>query len=619
MSKLFNKVLTVIIILFFSIFLTVSVFFAWYIYNSLLNEYKSKGSAIASSIASASAETILNLDSASLQAMIDQYLDIEGVSYVFVVDYTGEIVSHTFVPTIPREIKELISKNTNTIVDLNIKGLGEYLDIVSPITEGAIGYVHVGMSKDNIQEKLKLALINQIALLFVIFTISIILAYVLVTTISKPLNEIRIYSEKLLAHDFSAQVNIKSNDEIGIIAKTMQSMANNVLEVFNKYEYALQDAVVELQDTLAYLNTIIDNIADGLIVVDKEGIINHINPAVTMMFDKKDFEIIGKNISTLGKELVNLVHDSLTTDHAIYAEVNLSNNRSGKASAKKIEKEHFSEDSEAKGILGTVILIRDVTQEKEIDRMRTEFVTTVSHELRTPLTSILGFVDMSKRKFNDTVVPKIDMEDFKVKKAVNTINKNFDTILSEGDRITSLVNQILDISKLESGQMKWNFSYVNIQDLIQNAYRALFALFDKKRIVFRIDIQKELPLVKIDKERILQVLVNLLSNALKFSEEGVIECVVDVVNDEIVISIEDEGIGIPEEEKENIFEKFKQVGDFSTNKPTGTGLGLAISKKIIEFHGGRIWVESTLGKGSKFIFTIPLKIVQREHYENINS
>ncbi|MCX8069173.1 MAG: cell wall metabolism sensor histidine kinase WalK [Thermodesulfovibrionales bacterium] len=619
MSKLFNKVLSVVIILFLIIFLTVSIFFGWYIYNSLLNEYKSKGSAIASSIASASAETILNLDSASLQAMIDQFLDIEGVSYVFVVDSTGEIISHTFVPTIPKEVNDLIHKNTNTIIEINIKGVGDFIDIVAPITEGAIGYVHVGMSKDNIYDKMRLALLNQIALLFVIFALSIIIAYVLVLNISRPLNEIKVYAEKLLAHDFSAKVNIKSDDEIGILSKTMQSMANNILEVFNKYEYALQDAVVELQDTLAYLNTIIDNIADGLIVVDKDGVINHINPAVCLMFDKKDYEMIGKNISTLGKELFNLVQDSLTTDHALYSDVTLSNNRLGKASAKKIEKEHFSEESEAKGILGTVILIRDITKEREIDRLRTEFVTTVSHELRTPLTSILGFVDMSKRKFNDTVVANLNLEDFKIKKAVNTINRNFDTILSEGERITSLVNQILDISKLESGNMKWNLSYVKIKDLIENAYRALFSLFDRKRIVFRIDIQQELPLVKVDKERILQVLVNLLSNALKFTDEGVIECKVEVVNDEMVISIEDEGIGIPEEEKENIFEKFKQVGDFATSKPTGTGLGLAISKKIVEFHGGRIWVDSVLGKGSKFIFTIPLKGVIRDNYEDIDS
>jgi len=618
MSKLFQKTLLGIIFLFAIIFVTISVFSGWHLYNNLSEEYKSKGSAIASSIASSSAETILNLDSATVQAMIDQFLEIEGVSYVFVVDSTGEIISHTFIPTIPEEIKKIAQIHKTGIKDVTIEGIGDFSDIVSPITEGAVGYVHVGMNKNNINQKMWAVLGKQLTLLSLIFIFSVLLAYFMVNRISQPLNQLTEYAKKLLAHDFDAKVNIQSKDEIGLLANTMQSMANNINEVFDRYEFALKDAVVELQDTLAYLTTIIDNLADGLIVVDKDGVINHINPAASEMFGKAEFEMIGKNVNILGKELDKLVKKSLNTEEIVSDEINLVNKRVGKAVAKSIKKEYFSEESEAKGILGSVILIRDITQEKEVDRLKTEFITVVSHELRTPLTSILGFIEIINKKFTENILPHLNMNELKLSKVVNKINKNFKIILSEGERITSLINDVLDISKLESGKVIWNFKEISIQEVITDAYKALSSLFEQKGIPCYIEIQPSLPFINADRERLIQVVINLLSNALKFTEKGYVKCKTELNADEILISVEDTGIGIPEEEKEKIFEKFKQVGDLIRGKPKGTGLGLAISKQIVEAHGGKIWVESELGKGSTFYFTIPLKR-KEEFNENINS
>ncbi len=607
MSKLFQRTLLGIILLFAIIFFTISIFSGWHLYENLKEEYKSKGTAIASSIASSSVETILNLDSATVQAMIDQYLEIEGVSYVFVIDSSGEIISHTFIPSIPPEIVELSKVHKRGIRDIKIEGKGEFLDIVAPITEGAIGFVHVGMSKNIINEKMWAVIGRQLGLLLLIFLFSLVLAYFMVNRISKPLNDLTEYAKKLLNHDFSAKVDIKSKDEIGLLANTMQSMANNINEIFDRYEYALKDAVVELQDTLAYLTTIIDNMADGLIVVDKEGVINHINPAASDMFGLAEHEMIGKNIEILGKKLVDLVNKSLKTENILSTEIALTKNRFGKAVAKSIKKEYFSEDSEAKGILGSVILIRDITQEKEIDKVKTEFITIVSHELRTPLTSILGFVEMIERKFRDTLIPKIDTSEAKISKVLNKINRDFDIIRSEGDRITSLINDILDISKLESGAVKWNFEEISIEEVIFDAYRALSALFEQRGIPFKHTIQSSLPKIYADKERLIQVMINLLSNALKFTEKGYIACKAELKNNEILVSIEDTGTGIPASDINKIFEKFKQVGDIMRDKPKGTGLGLPISKQIIEAHGGKIWVESQVGKGSVFYFTIPLR------------
>lgn len=616
LSKLFQKILIGIISLFIIMFMVIIVFSGWHLHGNLTEEYTSKGKAIAQSIASSSAETILNLDSATVQAMIDQFLEIEGLSYVFVVDSNMEIISHTFVPQIPQKIKEEAREKRLDVVDINIEGVGRFLDIVAPITEGAIGYVHVGMDKDSIIKRMWTVLINQIVILIAIFVISVILAYFMVNRISQPLNQLTLYSEKLLAHDFNAKLDIKSEDEIGILAKTMKSMAENTYEVFDRYEYALKDAVMELQDTLSYLTTIIDNMADGLIVVDKDGIINHLNPAASALFGKPEFEMIGKEVFTLGKDLEILAKQSLYSDKVISSEIYLPNNRSGMASAKRIDKENFADDSDAKGIMASVILIRDVTKEKEIDRLKTEFITTVSHELRTPLTSILGFVEISNKKFNETILPAIDTSDINVLRATKTLNRNFNIVLSEGERITSLINDILDISKLESGKVIWNFDQIHIEDVINTAHKALSSLFEKKGMLCFINIQLGLPTIRADRERLIQVVINLLSNALKFADNGKIICKAELSGENIVVSVTDEGPGIPKDEQENIFEKFKQVGDMITNKPKGTGLGLPISKKIVEAHGGKMWVESEIGKGSTFYFTIPLAISDENGKKN---
>lgn len=618
-SKLFQKTLFGIILLFIIIFITISIFSGWNLYKNLTEEYKSKGTAIASSIASSSVETILNLDSATVQAIIDQYIEIEGVSYVFVLDSSGEIISHTFVPSIPQEIEELSKVHKGEIIDVKIEGKGEFLNIVAPITEGAIGFVHVGMSKNIINEKMWSVIGKQLGLILSIFLFSVVLAYFMVNRISKPLNELTEYAKKLLNHDFSAKVDIKSKDEIGLLANTMQSMANNINEIFDRYEHALKDAVVELQDTLAYLTTIIDNMADGLIVVDKDGVINHINPAASDIFGLAEHEMIGKNIEILGEKFVEVVGKSLKKEEILSTEVELTKNRVGKAVAKSIKKDYFSEDSEAKGILGSVILIRDITQDKQIDKLKTEFITTVSHELRTPLTSILGFVEMIERKFRDTIIPKIDTSESKIGKVLNKINRDFDIIRSEGDRITSLINDILDISKLESGTVTWNFEEISIEEVIFDAYRALSALFEQRELQFKYNIQPYLPKIYADKERLIQVMINLLSNALKFTENGYIACKAELINKEILVSVEDTGIGISESDIDKIFEKFKQVGDIMRDKPKGTGLGLPISKHIIEAHGGKIWVKSQVGKGSVFNFTLPLKNKEVSKNESTDS
>lgn len=243
---------------------------------------------------------------------------------------------------------------------------------------------------------------------------------------------------------------------------------------------------------------------------------------------------------------------------------------------------------------------------KELDKLKSDFLSTVSHELRTPLTSILGFTKIIKRKLEEEIFPAVKSGDIKVERYVNQVRQNVDIIVSEGERLTKLINDVLDIAKMEAGKVEWKTEPVSIQEVIRRALAATSLLFETKGLKLTSYIEEGLPPVAGDFDRLMQVMVNLLSNALKFTEEGTVTCRAGSGGDSITISVEDQGMGISEENRERVFEKFKQIGDTLTDKPKGTGLGLPICKQIVEKYGGRIWVEGRSGGGCVFSFTLPV-------------
>lgn len=243
------------------------------------------------------------------------------------------------------------------------------------------------------------------------------------------------------------------------------------------------------------------------------------------------------------------------------------------------------------------------------NRAKSDFLSVVSHELRTPLTSVLGFAKIIKKKLDTIVFPEVKTEDKKVQKTVKQVKDNLDIIVSEGERLTNLINDVLDLAKLESGKIEWKLEPVSITEIIEQATAATSALFLTKPLNLIQDIEHKLPQILADKDRLIQVIINLISNAVKFTPEGSIICRAKKYNQEVIISIIDTGIGIATSDREQVFEKFKQVGDTLTDKPKGTGLGLSICKQIVEYHGGKIWVESELGKGSNFSFALPIASV----------
>jgi len=374
----------------------------------------------------------------------------------------------------------------------------------------------------------------------------------------------------------------------------------------------------EIWSTLADLSAIIDNLADGLLVTNTQGEITRFNPALKAMFSLEAIDLKWQKLSEhFPPELAKLVERmEQHKQEIVTAEVELENNRVGQALATTIVKE--AEEEEDTQCLGSVILIRDVTVEREVDRMKTDFLATVSHELRTPLTSILGFGSIIKEKLEEVIFPEVKATNHKTNKSIRTVGGNINIIVSEAERLTALINDVLDIAKMEAGRVDWNIQPTNPELILNRAIAATSSLFEQRQLQLIKDIPPQLPEVEVDCDRLIQVLINLLSNAVKFTEEGSVTCRVVVQpslsveaseltsNQQLLISITDTGIGIAPEDQEGVFEKFKQVGNILTDKPTGTGLGLPICQQIVEYHGGKIWVESELGQGSTFSFTIPL-------------
>ncbi|KJU86551.1 sodium:solute symporter [Candidatus Magnetobacterium bavaricum] len=257
---------------------------------------------------------------------------------------------------------------------------------------------------------------------------------------------------------------------------------------------------------------------------------------------------------------------------------------------------------------------------KDLDKVKTDFLSTVSHELRTPLTSVLGFAKIVKKKLDDVIYPMVNLDtNKKGRKTIEQINNNLEIIVSEGMRLTSLINDVLDIAKMEAGKVDYKRVSISIAEIIDTAMNATTSLFEKKGVQFIKDVEDALPEIMGDRDRIIQVVINLISNAAKFTDEGFITCRALRGDNEIIISVIDTGAGISPSEHQTIFEKFKQGGDTLTSKPKGTGLGLAICREIIEYHGGRVWVESTLGKGSVFTITLPFNASSNERMKTINT
>jgi signal transduction histidine kinase len=276
----------------------------------------------------------------------------------------------------------------------------------------------------------------------------------------------------------------------------------------------------------------------------------------------------------------------------------------------------YAEVEEQKAVLEERVLERtaDLVEARQAAEAATEaksrFLSNVSHELRTPLTSVVGFSKLISKRLSDVVFPAVgETADPKVEKAMRQVSENLAIIVEEGERLTSLINETLDLAKIEAGRVEWRAEPVDLADVIGRATAATASLLrpdaGPKLIV---EIEPDLPSITGDRDRLIQVVINLISNAVKFTPDGSITIVAwhEVHGGVLQVAVSDTGIGIAETDQEKVFEPFAQATDGTTRMIQGTGLGLPICREIIEHHGGRLWLQSRLGAGSTFQFTVPI-------------
>jgi signal transduction histidine kinase len=390
--------------------------------------------------------------------------------------------------------------------------------------------------------------------------------------------------------------------------------------------HELREAYRDLAEQHTKLDIILRNVADGLVVTDLDDRIVMVNPTFAQMVSKPTKDLIGAKIGQVFPDTTLAQAIAVVKERtAIVSTVDAKrSNRIYRASACALGGE------EDYPISGVVTVLRDITQEVEIARMKDDFVSMVSHELRTPLTSVLGFARLIHKQFLRHIQPELARDNNQVQHIAQRILGNLEIITSEGERLTRLINDVLDIAKMEAGRIQWELGRIDLTHVIEKSVEATQSLAQEKGLAIETEISTGLPFLHGDHDRLIQVVTNLLSNAIKFTDEGYVhvrawflkpgddivpygnrqsdsDIRLPVTKPFVAVSVTDTGIGIPQQDMSRMFERFRQLGDrTSGTRRQGTGLGLAICQEILIHHGGHIWVESRPGNGSRFIFTLPL-------------
>lgn len=346
----------------------------------------------------------------------------------------------------------------------------------------------------------------------------------------------------------------------------------------------------------AHLHALLDNISDAIITIDSKGSILSINNAVEHMFGYRPSELLGENIKVLMPAPYNEMHDSYLSNYQKTGHAHIIGKTRELEALRRngeiFEIELWVHPLKFKKQIQFMGVIRDISERKHVDRIKTEFISTVSHELRTPLTSIRGSLGMLKSGVLGEVPEKA--------------NRMIELAHNNTERLISLVNDILDVEKIEAGKMELKLEKTNITVLVKLSIAANEAYASSCKV--SLHLAEDIPgfLVYADKNRLQQVMANLISNAAKFSlEKGIVSINIKKQDALIRVSVTDHGAGIPEKYRNKIFQKFSQVDSSDTRQKGGTGLGLNITKSIIEHHGGHIDYITEEGKGSTFFFELP--------------
>ena len=416
---------------------------------------------------------------------------------------------------------------------------------------------------DELIFSLKFSFFQSVLLMLII---SLLLAFIFSKSITKPINKLALFSKQLSKENFRTRINYDGKDEIGQLAKSLNLMADEIESLFKK-----------LDDERDELDAIINNIRSGLLVFNKNDQIILANQSA-------------KNIFKLGNLINKHFWELIPTDEfqSIYKK-------------HRENKEFMKEDIQFKNLVfrisfvymqnqkQSICVLNDITEAKKLEKTKKDFVTNVSHELRTPLTAIKGFVETLE---DDETDPS---------------KKHYLTIIQRNtERLINIVKDLLMLSNLESARQKLELEEIDLHELILNVSKIFEPRLQESKISFEVIKENNIKLINADYFRLEQVFINLIDNAIKYSNASKISITLEEKKQSLEVSVKDNGVGIKKENIDRIFERFYVVDKSRSRKLGGTGLGLSLVKHIIQQHNGDIRLESDLEKGSNFIITFYL-------------
>lgn len=439
------------------------------------------------------------------------------------------------------------------------------------------GAIYISSDLSSIEENIKG--INKILTSATILALCItaLVGNLLSKTFTGPIKEVTSKAERLAKGDFGQTIAVKSRDEVG-----------QLTEMFNYLTVRLKRTLDEISMEKNKVEAILTNMTDGIIAVNAEGIVIHANPAAYKIFDILEEDLYYQNFDDVAEKLdMGITFNDIFNDSDENYNILSINKLIIKISAVQIK----NEQNEAEGAM---LVLQDVTEQEKLDKMRKDFVANVSHELRTPLTTI--------KSYTETLLDgALDNKEY----TLNFLN----VINSESERMTRLVKDLLQLSKLDYDKMEWNMKSLNILNLLKDCMVKMEIAAKQKNQSLDFEAFGDLCEINGDKDRIEQVIINIISNAIKYTpENGSIKVTAKRLEGSVEIRIADSGIGIPKDELPRLFERFYRVDKARSRAMGGTGLGLSIAKNIVEAHKGSIRIESEYEKGSEVIINFPCQI-----------
>ena len=466
------------------------------------------------------------------------------------------------------EIIKAIKSGFGTSLRYSASVREEMLYVAVPIEkDGKVyGVIRASLFLNEINTLLNNLKINIITIAVIIVVILLIGAFLFSRSVSNPLNELAIASKKVAKGDFNTKVFLKSRNEIKELADSFNYMTDQIKTLFSQLSHQKEE-----------LNSIISSINEGLCVIDKEGVISVSNESFrkAVQNDSVKGKLYWKVIrKTRFDELMKKVRSE---QKIIIEELELNN---------KIFLCSATFCSNNKDI---VVTLHDITKIKNLEKTKKDFVTNVSHELRTPLTAIKGFIETLQESRNDD----------ENKHYLNIINRHT-------DRVIRIVNDLLLLSKIERTSDSLEWEKVNLNNLVENVLKIFEQSLKEKNLALKFNADSNLPIIKADPFKLEQVFINLIDNAIKYTERGEIVISLNHNNETVTIEVQDTGICIPQEHLNRIFERFYVVDSSRSRKLGGTGLGLSIVKHIVLLHSGKIDVRNIPGTGTNFIVSLPI-------------